>query len=90
MDTAFDVNGKIVKEGDQVVVIAIDPGLIQTLPDDERERVNSMLGEQFTVYEINEYGYAMVEKWWQDGPDRSSSHSIALASYEMERVDSAT
>ena len=68
--------------GAGIVHPALPPGL-----EDELARINSMVGEEFKVYEIDEYGHAWVEKWWETGPDKKISHSLALGSNDMERVD---
>ena len=43
-----------------------------------------MVGEVFEIIEIDEYGSAWVEKVWPDADGGSHSHSLALASHEME------
>jgi len=44
-----------------------------------------MVGETFEVYEIDEYGSAWMEKVWTQ-PGGLRTHSLALASHEMEVV----
>lgn len=83
---ARDKNGKSVTAGTRVRVLAIPP-LDPDMEEEEIARVNSMLGEEFEVYEVDEYGRAWVEKWWHLESDSSTSHSLALESNEMERVD---
>jgi hypothetical protein len=85
-----DKSGHRIEVGSIVRVLLIDPSLIKSLPPDEREQVESMIGEQLVVIEINEYGYAVVEKEWRIGPDQYASHSISLASNEMELIQNAT
>jgi hypothetical protein len=80
----LDRNGKFIKVGNRVRVLAIppfDPGLKKK----EIARINSMLGEVFKVIDIDEYGHATVEKTWEDAP--GVSHRLALKSNDMERVD---
>ncbi len=86
MNTTRDLNGKLVKEGDRVEVLSIDPTLLATIDPEEKSRLLSMIGDVFIVEEVNEYGYAMVEKWWRLGPDTSVSHSVALNQQEMRLV----
>ena len=57
------------------------------LPPDEWRDLKTMIGEVFEVYEIDEHGSAWVEKWWNDADGESHSHSVALASHEMEVVE---
>jgi hypothetical protein len=82
-----DCNGRTVTAGTRVRVIAIAPSILERLDGPERERVQSMLGESFEVYEVDEWGGAWVQKWWHEAEDRAASHSIGLRSSEMEVVD---
>jgi hypothetical protein len=50
---------------------------LDDLPGDEKADVLSMIGEVFTVEEIDKHGQPWVRK---------RSHSVALESYEMEVV----
>jgi hypothetical protein len=47
-----------------------------------------MLGEVFEVYEIDEWGGVWVEKAFLSPPGQYQSHSLSLASDEMELVES--
>jgi hypothetical protein len=51
----IDVNGKLVKLGSRVQVLGFSGDWYEKLPVDERERVDSMIGEQFSIEEIDEY-----------------------------------
>lgn len=79
MDTK-DRDGNSIVVGSNVRVLSI-PTL--NLEPDEAERVQSMLGDVLEVYEIDPYGQAWVEKWWHLDSGESTSHSLALHSYEM-------
>jgi hypothetical protein len=81
-----DIHGNTVAVGDRVRVLAIPP-LDSELETGEVARVNSMLGEEFDVYEIDAYGRVWVEKWWGIETGSSTSHSLALDSTDMERID---
>jgi hypothetical protein len=83
----LDCKGRFVKIGTRVRVLAIPPFGTASLKKDQIARINSMLGEEFKVYDIDEYGHAWVEKWWETGADSKISHSLALGSNDMERVD---
>lgn len=83
---ARDKDGTAVTVGAYVRVLAIPP-LDQDLEEEEVARVKSMLGEVFEVYEVDAYGRAWVEKWWHIGSESSTSHSLALESSDMERID---
>jgi hypothetical protein len=77
----LDCHGKPVLVGSRVRVVAIAAFLERDLPPEEWESVRSMLGEVFEVYEIDEWGGAWVQY---------QSHSLSLASDEMELVESQT
>ena len=78
-----DRSGNLVTVGSHVRVLSISP-LASSVEPAEVERVQSMLGQVFEVYEIDSCGRAWVEKWWHLSSDQSFSHSLALESQEME------
>ena len=68
-------------------VVAIAAFLKRDLPLDEWEHVRSMLGEVFEVYKIDEWDGAWLEKEFSSVPGQYQSHSLSLASDEMELVE---
>ena len=86
LNTATDVNGKVVRVGSRVRVLKIPAGVTKNLSDKETRDVNSMLNDVLEVYEIDDYGCAREEKWWDRGEGKSESHSLSLSSVEMELV----
>lgn len=78
--------GSPVKEGTRVRVMEISPSVLEQLDLQEISRVQSMLGEVFSVYEVDSYGRAWVEKWWHEGEELLTSHSLALDPHDMEIV----
>jgi hypothetical protein len=81
-----DRNGAVVEVGTIVRVVSIPDGVVSDLAEVEAARVNSMKGAVLSVYEIDHYGSAWVEKWWHIGEEESISHSLALKPFEMEVV----
>ena len=79
-----DTTGAAVVVGTRVRVLAIRASVLAPLDEQERARVQSMLGEVFAVYEVDPWGQAWVEKWWQESEDTCASHSLALEPGEME------
>ena len=65
-------------------MVSVASSVLDRLEAPERERVLSMVGESFDVYEIDEWGAAWVEKWWNESDDEASSHSLGLHPTEME------
>ena len=85
----IDRSGRLVKVGSKVRILGLSQSFLGRLPDDEIEDVRSMIGEILEVYEIDDYGSPWVMKWWHLPEGKSFSHSLALASSEMEVVDEA-
>ena len=81
-----DRNGRPVGVGTRVRVLGLAPFLKRDLPPSEWRELETMVGEIFEVYEIDEHGAAWVEKVWHDGDGEHHSHSLALESHEMEVV----
>jgi hypothetical protein len=81
---ASDCSGRPVVVGTRVRVLVVARFLKQELPPDEWRELETMAGEVFEVFEIDEYGAAWVEKWWDAGDGQRHSHSLALESEEME------
>jgi hypothetical protein len=79
-----DIDGAKVRLGDTVKVLAIDTAI--KLEKDEVEKVMSMVGEEFEVDEIDEYGCAWVTKWWRTTENESEAHGISLTSQQMKLV----
>lgn len=82
--TTVDANGKSVGVGSLVRVLAIDESAFVKLEKEECERLQSMLNQVFSVYEVDPYGRAWVEKWWHEGSTHATSHSLALDPQHME------
>jgi len=75
-----------VEVGSKVRVLEIDKNTIDFLPQEERKMLASMLNEVLSVYEVDEYGRAWVEKVWDQGDGKFESHSLGLESEHMELV----
>ena len=82
----LDTNGDVVNEGDRVKLLSIPDWLLSSVPEEEVADLKTMIGEIFEVYEIDEYGGAWVEKWFNEGEEVTNSHSLSLESHEMELV----
>jgi hypothetical protein len=80
----LDINGKAVKVGSVVRLLAVDDSALGDSDNQTRERVLSMVDLCLTVYEVDAYGRAWVEKWWFEGEGNSTSHSLALEPSHME------
>jgi hypothetical protein len=79
-----DRNGRPVTVGTRVRVLEIAPLLKRDLPADEWMDLQTMVGEVFEVYKVDESGTAWVEKTWGEVDRQSHTHSLALGSHEME------
>ncbi len=87
MISAVDKNKSPVKIGSKVRLVELSPDFLDQLPDDERSEIEQMIGNDFAVYEIDEYGLVWIEQWW-DGEKKGQtmSHSLGLSSNEFELV----
>lgn len=85
---AKDRAGKTIRVGARVRVLSLSGRWLDSLADEERARVLSLVGEVLEVEEIDEYGHPWVSKQWP-GPDDGhwESHSVALQPNEMEIVE---
>jgi hypothetical protein len=81
--TTTDSAGQPVRAGTLVRVTDIHESTVAPLSQQERDRVLSMLGETFEVYEVDRWGQAWVEKWWHEGEDLADSHSLGLEPQQM-------
>jgi uncharacterized ferritin-like protein (DUF455 family) len=79
-------SGNEIAVGDKVRVLSADPKILQQLSKTERKRAESMVGEIFEVYEVDEHGHSWVEKWWHFEDGKSRSHSLALLPEEIEKI----
>src|SRR5262245_10932680 len=85
--SAVDRHGRRVTVGRNVRVLEVTQTLRERLSPKEWAELQTMVGEVFTVYEIDEHGAAWVEKQWLNKKGRLSfSHSYTLDSHEMEVV----
>jgi hypothetical protein len=62
----FDCHGRAVNVGTRVRVLNLAPSLKRGLPPDECQELDTMVGQVFDVYEVDEHGAAWVEMLWYD------------------------
>ncbi len=72
--------------GTRARVLSVPNSVLEPLDQTERERVDSMSGETFEVYDVDPWGRAWVEKWWNESQDQATSHSLGLDPEQMEVV----
>jgi hypothetical protein len=83
-----DRNGRTIGIGTRVRLLNLSGAWFDQLPPDEKSDVESMIGEVFRVYDIDEYGQAWVSKEWTDeAEDGIMSHSVAPSSEEIQIVE---
>ncbi|MBL8300183.1 MAG: hypothetical protein JNN30_17735 [Rhodanobacteraceae bacterium] len=83
-----DKNGQSVFVGSKVRVVGLSGGWLESLPEEEKADILSMVGEVFVVEEIDEYGQPWVRKSWPNEAEGTChSHSVALEQHEMELAD---
>jgi hypothetical protein len=87
MTEPTDRKGKPVRVGTQVRILAIRPSVLARLPEEERSRVESMLGQVLKVDEIDEYNAPWVTMAFPHEQGKATTHSLALSAEEFEVVD---
>jgi hypothetical protein len=80
--SVLDFAGREVVVGSRVRVLGFST--LRGLTAFERRRAKSMIGEVFTVEEIDDSGLAWVTKWWHLGNGRHDAHGVGLSASEME------
>jgi hypothetical protein len=87
----IDCHGTVVRVGTRVRVLELSGIWYDELPEDERLLVESMIGEEFEVEELDEYGQPWVcKRWPNEAEGTCQSHSIALEPREMLSVGEGT
>ena len=81
-----DRNGSKVRVGSIVRVLTIPDDVFHDLSKGEIAELKSMIGESFSVEEIDQWGCAIVTKWWDLGDGNHNAHDLALSPEEMEVV----
>ena len=67
------------KIGDHIKVQAIDKRILEYLPSDEKEELNSFIGEVLSVQGINSDGSMIVCKTWKNPEAHETmGHEIAI------------
>jgi hypothetical protein len=85
---SMDCNGHPVCVGSRVRDLQLTGEWYEELPPDERPLVDSMVGEVFSIGEIDEYGQPWICKHWpNEAEGKCQSHSVALEPREMLCVD---
>jgi hypothetical protein len=82
----IDCHGKPVAVGDIVRIVTLNQDFINNFPIDERVLIESMVGQFFKIYGIDEFGQPWVSKEWHDEEGILQTHVIALDPEEMERI----
>lgn len=85
-----DRDGNFVTEGSVVRVLGVQDGIFESMPEDEKPLVLSMLGEEFVVEEIDENGIAWVWKSWPAGGGECRTQGLGLESHQMALVREAS
>lgn len=81
---AVDKFGNSVRVGDKVRLVTINWEAISWIDKQEQFYLKSMIGEEFSVEEIDDTGGLWITKWWNYETDSCFSHSLCLESSEFE------
>lgn len=85
-DQTFDRNGGIVRVGTVVRLLSIPHSVFVDLPEREVAELRAMIGANFVVDEIDEWGNAWITNLLETAPGEYDGHGLALAPAEMEVV----
>ena len=83
---AVDRNGNPVRVGTVVRVLSIPDSVFTHLTEQEAADLRTMVGAEFAIEEIDQWGSACVTKWWHLGNGEHNAHELMLAPSEMEVV----
>jgi hypothetical protein len=81
-----DKNGRPVAIGDIVRIVKLSQDFIENFPEQDRVLIETMIGQLFKIYGIDEFGQPWVSKEFHDEDGKLQSHIIALDPDEMERI----
>ena len=74
--------------GSKIRVLALSHRhFLNSLSPAESANIQSMVGEVFEIYEIDDYGSPWIIKWWHTSDGQSYSHSLRLENSEFEIID---
>ncbi|MFI5445579.1 hypothetical protein [Polaromonas sp. UC242_47] len=81
-----DRHGNLVDVGDIVRVLEIAPEIIESLADDERPHIQSMLNEEYEIDDLPEEGKVSVSISWEEREGHTAHGGLYLLSHEFELV----
>lgn len=81
-----DRHGRVVAVGDIVRIVKLSAEFIDNFPEQDQLLIQSMIGQFFKIYGIDEFGQPWVSKEYHDELGHPQTHIIALDPEEMERV----
>ncbi len=88
-ESTNDKYGNQVGLGDLVRVLAVDDRILEALPEDEVERLNSFIDSVFPIVHINSDGSVIVEKELHYG-EEVMGHGLAVFPDQFEACQSGT
>lgn len=83
MDTV-NRSGRPVIEGSMVRVLSIDSSVFDDIAPEEGSPIDSMIDDDLDVYELDKWGRAWAEKWWNEKGSRSTSNSLTFCPWDTE------
>jgi hypothetical protein len=87
MINAVDKNNWLVKVGSKVRLVKLSTDFLNQLPFEERSEIEQMIGNDFVIHEIDEYGLVWIEQWWDaNKKGETMGHSLGLSPNEFELI----
>ena len=73
-----DAEGNLIKEGDAVKILNIPESIIHDLDEESKHTVKKCEGSVMVINEIDDYGYAWVEKVTSKTEEEYKSNSFGM------------
>jgi hypothetical protein len=81
----LDCHGKKISIGSKVKLLRLDSKVIEFLPEDEVEDINSMINDIVEVYDVRG-SFVCIEKSWQKNANRSITHRLSTLPEDVELI----
>ena len=81
----LDCHGKKISIGSKAKLLRVDSKIIEFLPEDEVEAINSMINDIVEVYDIRGM-YVCIEKSWKKSSSHTITHRFSIPPEDIELI----
>jgi len=82
----IDIDGNKISEGDEVRILIIPEWILQDLDSESAQIVKACEGTTMVIYEIDDYGYAWVEKISLSTEQEYESNSFSMEPSNLRKL----